>query len=100
TCSWQKQSSVLVHMVSELRLDLPVIELDTHLFFRETYETRDKLVERYGLTLQRPPLITVAEQQRQERPNLREIDPQPRCHATTAGPAPTSWNAPSISTLP
>ena len=25
TCSWQKQSSVLVHMVSELGLDLPVI---------------------------------------------------------------------------
>ena len=39
TCSWQKQSSVLVHMVSELGLDVPVIELDTHLFFSETYET-------------------------------------------------------------
>jgi phosphoadenosine phosphosulfate reductase len=37
TCSWQRQSSVLVHMVSELGLDLPVIELDTQLFFRETY---------------------------------------------------------------
>ena len=46
TCSWQKQSSVLVHMVSELGLDLPVIELDTQLFFRETYETRDRLVKR------------------------------------------------------
>ena len=34
TCSWQKQSSALVHMVSELGLDLPIIELDTHLFFR------------------------------------------------------------------
>ncbi len=46
TCSWQKQSSVLVHMVSELGLDIPVIELDTQLFFRETYETRERLVER------------------------------------------------------
>jgi len=46
TCSWQKQSSVLVHMVSELGLDIPVIELDTHLFFRESYETRDRLIER------------------------------------------------------
>ena len=51
TCSWQKQSSVLVHMVSELGLDVDVIELDTQLFFRETYETRDRLVERYGLKL-------------------------------------------------
>src|SRR2546430_9656126 len=54
TCSWQKQSSVLVHMVSELGLDIPVVELDTQLFFRETYETRERLVERYGLELIRP----------------------------------------------
>src|SRR5262249_14386074 len=40
TCSWQKQSSVLVHMVSELGIEIDVIELDTHLFFRESYETR------------------------------------------------------------
>ena len=53
TCSWQKQSSVLVHMVSELELDIPVVELDTHLFFRESYETRDRLVERYGITCSR-----------------------------------------------
>src|SRR5687768_13405153 len=36
TCSWQKQSSVLVHMVSELGLGIDVVELDTHLFFRES----------------------------------------------------------------
>ena len=42
TCSWQKQSSVLVHMVSELGLPIDVIELDTQLFFRETYETRER----------------------------------------------------------
>jgi phosphoadenosine phosphosulfate reductase len=51
TCSWQRQSSVLVHMVSELALDVPVIELDTQVLFPETYATRDALVERYGLKL-------------------------------------------------
>jgi phosphoadenosine phosphosulfate reductase len=51
TCSWQRQSSVLVHMVSELGLDVDVVELDTQVLFRETYETRDRLVERYGLKL-------------------------------------------------
>ena len=51
TCSWQRQSSVLVHMVSELELDVDVVELDTQVLFPETYETRDRLVERYGLTL-------------------------------------------------
>jgi phosphoadenosine phosphosulfate reductase len=40
SCSWQKQSSVLVHMVSELGLEVDIIELDTHLFFKESYETR------------------------------------------------------------
>src|SRR3954466_887860 len=58
TCSWQKQSSVLVHMVSELGLDLPVIELDTHLFFRESYETRDRLPPRPAAGAHRPPPLT------------------------------------------
>src|SRR5919197_752654 len=75
TCSWQKQSSVLVHMVAELGLDLPVIELDTHLFFRESYETRDRLIERYGIELIRPEVITIADQHGREGPNLWERDP-------------------------
>jgi phosphoadenosine phosphosulfate reductase len=51
TCSWQRQSSALVHMVSELELDVDVVELDTLVLFDETYATRDRLVERYGLNL-------------------------------------------------
>ncbi len=86
TCSWQKQSSVLVHMVSELGLDLPVIELDTQLFFRETYETRDRLVKRYGLNLISNPIITVAEQHRQEGPNLWERDPDRCCQIRKVEP--------------
>jgi phosphoadenosine phosphosulfate reductase len=86
TCSWQKQSSVLVHMVSELGLDIPVVELDTHLFFRETYETRERLVERYGLELIRPHVISVAEQHAQEGPNLWERDPDRCCHIRKVEP--------------
>ena len=87
TCSWQKQSSVLVHMVSDLDLDIPIIELDTQLFFRETYETRDRLVERYGLKLlPPPPVISVAEQHTQEGPNLWERDPDRCCHIRKVEP--------------
>ena len=86
TCSWQKQSSVLVHMVSELGLDVDVIELDTQLFFRETYETRDRLVERYGLKLVSPGVLTVAEQHRREGPNLWERDPDRCCHIRKVEP--------------
>ena len=69
TCSWQKQSSALVHLVSELGLGIDVIELDTHLFFKETYETREALVARYDLNLIRPEIMTVAE--RLNRQELR-----------------------------
>jgi len=86
TCSWQKQSSVLVHMVSELGLDIDVVELDTHLFFRETYETRDRLIERYGLNLLRPEIPTVAEQHRREGPNLWERDPDRCCQIRKVEP--------------
>ncbi|MBD0329306.1 MAG: phosphoadenylyl-sulfate reductase [Thermoleophilia bacterium] len=86
TCSWQKQSSVLVHMVAELGIDIDVIELDTHLFFRESYETREALVRRYGLKLLRPEVLTVAEQHRQEGPNLWERFPDRCCHIRKVEP--------------
>jgi phosphoadenosine phosphosulfate reductase len=86
SCSWQKQSSVLIHMVSELGVDLDVIELDTHLFFRETYETRERLLRRYGIRLVRPDVLTVAEQHRREGPNLWERDPDRCCHIRKVEP--------------
>jgi phosphoadenosine phosphosulfate reductase len=86
TCSWQKQSSVLVHMVGELGIDIPVVELDTGLFFRETYETRERLVERYGLELIRPEIISIAEQHKHEGPNLWESNPDRCCHVRKVEP--------------
>jgi phosphoadenosine phosphosulfate reductase len=86
SCSWQKQSSVLVHMVSELDLDVDVIELDTHLFFKETYETRERLVERYGLNLIQPDVLTIAEQHKREGANLWESNPDRCCHIRKVEP--------------
>jgi phosphoadenosine phosphosulfate reductase len=86
SCSWQKQSSVLVHMVSELDLDIDVIELDTHLFFKESYETRERIVQRYGLKLVVPEIVTIAEQHRAEGPNLWERDPDRCCHLRKVEP--------------
>src|SRR5438552_2038799 len=87
TCSWQRQSSALVHMIfGELGLDIPVVELDTELFFKETYETRDRLVERYGLELIRPGVISVAEQHAREGHNLWERDPDRCCHIRKVEP--------------
>ena len=86
TCSWQKQSSVLVHMVTELGIDIPVVELDTGLFFRETYDTRERLIEKYGLDLVRPEVISIAEQHKQEGPNLWESNPDRCCHVRKVEP--------------
>ena len=86
TCSWQKQSSALVHMLSETGVSCDVIELDTELFFRETYETRDRLVERYGFNLIRPKIISVAEQHLREGPNLWEREPDRCCHIRKVEP--------------
>jgi phosphoadenosine phosphosulfate reductase len=86
TCSWQRQSSVLVHMVAELGLDVPVIELNTQLFFRETYETRDRLVERYTLRLIEPEMLSVAEQHLREGQNLWERDPDRCCQIRKVDP--------------
>ncbi len=86
TCSWQKQSSVLVHMLAKLALAIDVVELDTHLFFKETYETREALVQRYGLTLLRPDVIGVAAQHKREGPNLWERDPNRCCHIRKVEP--------------
>jgi phosphoadenosine phosphosulfate reductase len=86
TCSWQKQSSVLVHMVSELGLDVDIVELDTQLFFRESYETRERLVARYGLNLIVPEVITIAEQHKREGPNLWETNPDRCCHIRKVEP--------------
>jgi phosphoadenosine phosphosulfate reductase len=86
TCSWQRQSSALVHMVSELGIEIPVVELDTQLFFKETYETRERLVERYGLKLERPYVRSLAEQALTEGPNLWERDPDRCCHIRKVEP--------------
>jgi phosphoadenosine phosphosulfate reductase len=48
--SFGAESSVLLHMVSEIAPDLPVIFLDTEKLFPETLEYRDQLTRELGLT--------------------------------------------------
>lgn len=57
--SFGAESSVLLHMVSEIASDLPVLFLDTEKLFPETLDYRDQLVRELGLT------------------NLQNINPDP-----------------------
>lgn len=80
TCSWQHQSSILVDMLDKLGADVRVVELDTGLLFPETYETRDRLIERYGLNVERiDPRQSVEEQEATEGPALWKRDPDRCC---------------------
>nr|WP_217912910.1 phosphoadenylyl-sulfate reductase [Miltoncostaea marina] len=87
TCSWQHQSSILIDMLHQLGADIRIVELDTGLLFRETYETRDRLIERYGIEVERiDPRLTVAEQEREEGPELWRRDPDRCCHLRKVEP--------------
>src|SRR6185437_1845603 len=80
TCSWQKQSSVLVHMLSEVAPTLRVVEFDTGLLFPETYDTRKRLIERYPIKFERiEPELTVEQQAEAHGDRLWERDPDACC---------------------
>jgi phosphoadenosine phosphosulfate reductase len=61
TSSFQAECVVLVHLLREVRPDIPVLFLDTVHHFAQTYEYRDALAERWHLNLI----------------NLRAPEPQP-----------------------
>ncbi|MCB0872878.1 MAG: phosphoadenylyl-sulfate reductase [Actinobacteria bacterium] len=80
TCSWQFQSSVLVHMLHELGATVRIVELDTGLLFPETHATREALIERYGITVDTiRPQRTVDEQALDEGPELWTRQPDRCC---------------------
>ena len=87
TCSWQHQSSILVDMLWRLGASIRIVELDTGLLFPETYATRERLIERYDLRLERiDPLQTVEQQEATEGPALWARDPDRCCHLRKVEP--------------
>ena len=51
TCSFQAEDVVLLHMLIQVRPDLPVLFLDTVHHFAQTYEYRDELARGWNLNL-------------------------------------------------
>lgn len=87
TCSWQRQSSVLVHMASQIAPGLRVVEFDTGLLFPETYETRQRLLERYPVRFERlEPELTLDEQAAAHGERLWERDPDACCGIRKVAP--------------
>ena len=51
TCSFQAEDVAVVHMVREIKPDIPVLFLDTVHHFAQTYEYRDELARAWNLNL-------------------------------------------------
>jgi phosphoadenosine phosphosulfate reductase len=51
TCSFQAEDVVVLHMLREMRPDIPVLFLDTVHHFQDTYAYRDQLARDWGLRL-------------------------------------------------
>src|SRR4051812_22841309 len=62
----QQAGSVVCHMISRLKLDIPVVFVDTGVMFQETLDTRDRLAREYGLDIVTlHPKLTMEEQTRE-----------------------------------
>ncbi len=87
TCSWQRQSSVLVHLVATHGIDARIVEIDTGLLFPETHATRDALVARYGVEVETLlPRRTVEHQAAVHGERLWERDPDRCCAMRKVAP--------------
>ena len=51
TCSFQAEDVVVLHMLRQVRPDIPVLFLDTVHHFADTYAYRDRLTRAWGLSL-------------------------------------------------
>jgi len=78
-CSFQKTSSVTVHMAHSIDPDARFFYLDTDVLFPETYETKTRLEERYGITFHRYSSITLEQQSGLYGDQLWSGDPDACC---------------------
>jgi 3'-phosphoadenosine 5'-phosphosulfate sulfotransferase (PAPS reductase)/FAD synthetase len=51
-CSFQKEESVLVHMLTQIEPDARVFVIDTGVLFPETYETWRRFEEHFGMRVE------------------------------------------------
>lgn len=77
--SFQKTSSVIVDMAARVAPAARFFYVDTGLLFPETYATRDRLAERYGVEFERFSDHSPAEQERRRAANLMRPDQDGCC---------------------
>ena len=78
-CSFQQEESVLLDMLHRIEPEIRIFYLDTDVLFEETYETRDRFVERYGFNFERYHNISLEEQAKLHGDELWARDPNQCC---------------------
>ena len=86
-CSFGAEDVVLVDMIQKISPSTDVFYLDTDFHFKETYETRDKMVEKYGMDFVRvSPKLTPKEQALEFGDALWTVDPNQCCNIRKVEP--------------
>lgn len=86
-CSFGAEDVVLVDMLQKISPQTDIFYLDTNVHFKETYETRDRLQQHYGLEfVQVLPKLTLEEQAEQYGPELWKSDPNQCCNVRKVDP--------------
>jgi phosphoadenosine phosphosulfate reductase len=89
-CSFGAEDVVLVDMVQQIRPGTPLFYLDTDFLFPETYDVRDRIVAKYGLTpeqaIQVQSLLTPDRQAAEHGPALWARDPDLCCQLRKVEP--------------
>jgi len=89
-CSFGAEDVVLVDMVHRINPSVPLFYLDTDFLFPETYATRDRIIEQYGLqpaqVLQVKSLLTPERQAEQHGDALWASDPDRCCQIRKVEP--------------
>lgn len=86
TCSFQAEDMVVLHLLREVRPNIPVLFLETGYHFAEVYSYRDEMTARYNLNLVNVvPAQTVAQQESQFG-ILYQSKPDRCCQMRKVGP--------------
>ncbi|MEX1028581.1 MAG: phosphoadenylyl-sulfate reductase [Paenibacillaceae bacterium] len=86
-CSFGAEDVVLVDMLHKISPKTDIFYLDTDFHFQETYETRDRLAERYGIQfIQVKPKLTPEQQAAEFGDELWKREPNACCNIRKVDP--------------
>jgi phosphoadenosine phosphosulfate reductase len=78
-CSFQKTSSVTIHLATQINPEARFFYLDTDVLFPESYRTRDRLAEHFGIKFDRYHNLMLSEQADLYGDELWKRDPDSCC---------------------